>query len=243
MKQHIRKRIIFLALPVIVYAAVSFLNTNWYKAPVAAVHADNVCLSPTPSTSTTPTPTPTPIPTIAWSKDRKLTWDDFQGPVPANPPPNIVAQSSVGVSSNWKTKEQCVGAGGGLRKCTVTITEVSAQANFDPSKSWVKPGSKTDALLAHEQGHFDISEIFARKKQEKMNKLIGTSETATACSNEEALKEANKKIEADVMKVCDEINKEEDNMQDQYDKQTMNGTDPDKQKKWQDKIAKMLEKK
>lgn len=225
-------KILFLGifLP-LVFLGISFFSTHPNNSPSSKVaYAQNI--SPSPS------PTPT---IIVWSKDRKLTWDDFQGPVPS-PAPALDAESSVGVHSSWKTSHKCQNAGGGKRKCTVTITEVSAQAEFDQSQSWVKPDKKSDDLLHHEQGHFDISEIFAKKKQEQMNKFVGQSETATADTDEKAIEEAEKKIEKKLMKICDAINKEEDAMQKAYDTQTKHGTDADQQKKWDEKIQKLLNK-
>ena len=34
---------------------------------------------------------------------------------------------------------------------------------FIKDKSWIKPKFKNDTVLIHEQGHFDIEEIYARK--------------------------------------------------------------------------------
>jgi len=188
-------------------------------------------------------PSPTPVPIIVWDKNRKLTWDDFVGQVPATPPANLVAESHVGVHSTWKTSDKCEDVGeSGKKKCTATITEVSAQAEFDPNQSWVKPDSKTDSLLNHEQGHFDISEIFARKKLEQMKKFVGQSESAVADTDEKATEDAEGKIEKKLMEICDAIDKEEDAMQKAYDTQTKHGTDADQQKKWDEKIKKMLEK-
>ena len=43
---------------------------------------------------------------------------------------------------------------------------------MDPTKSWVKEGHATDALLAHEQGHFDISNAIAEKTETAMEALL-----------------------------------------------------------------------
>ncbi len=112
--------------------------------------------------------------------------------------------------------------------------------------SWVRPDAKTDLLLRHEQGHFDITEIFARKKAKQ---LVGESESATAGggtpaeNDKEALEKTTEKIEQKVMEICVAIFEEENDMQEAYDKQTKHGTDDNQQKKWDGKIKKMLDKK
>ena len=40
---------------------------------------------------------------------------------------------------------------------------VEAEAFFDPCKSWFRRGATDSATLAHEQLHFDITEVFARR--------------------------------------------------------------------------------
>ena len=181
---------------------------------------------------------------IVWDANRKLTWDDFQGEVPKDAPEGIDAQSSVGVFSNWQTSFKCTNAGkSGKRKCTVTITAPSAEARFNPNTSWVRPNARTDDLLQHEQGHFDIAEVFARKKREQMSKFVGQSESAVADTDAEAKKAAEEKIAKKFMEVCEAITKEEDAMHHAYDTQTNHGKNKEQQEKWNEKIKKLLEKK
>jgi hypothetical protein len=88
---------------------------------------------------------------IVWTQDRKLTWSDFKG-VPSGPV-EYVASTNSGVSFSY----------------SYTIIEgrqevnYSIRSNFYPDLSWYRPEKVTDYILAHEQMHFDISELFARK--------------------------------------------------------------------------------
>ena len=45
----------------------------------------------------------------------------------------------------------------------------TAQATFDPNTSWVRnPKTASEALLRHEQLHFDITEVYARLMRQKL---------------------------------------------------------------------------
>lgn len=215
----------------------AFLSNRGYPS-VQSTFAVNGSPEPSPHVS----PNPSTLPIIVWNKDRKLTRSDFQGPVPATAPAERHAESHVGVHSTWKISTKCEPVGkSGKVKCTATINEVNAQAEFDPNQSWVKPDKQTDDLLKHEQGHFDIAEHFARKKREQMNNFVGQSESAVADTEQEAEDQATEKLEKKLMEVCDAIDKQEDALQDAYDTQTKHGTDADQQKKWDEKIIKLLE--
>ncbi len=98
---------------------------------------------------------------ILWQPNVKLSWDDFEG----NPDENIKtahytitpkAVSFIGVSFNYVKKEG---------KYDVVI-----QPYFDKCKSFYN--DTTDYLiLEHEQCHFNISEIYARKMRKKIKQL------------------------------------------------------------------------
>ena len=92
---------------------------------------------------------------IAWARDRSLTWTDFQAKAPAQAVE--AAGSCVGFDVSW----ECADAG---------ITFV-VKAAFDPAQSWVRAGSETDALLRHEQTHFDLTELFARRLRKQFTQL------------------------------------------------------------------------
>lgn len=83
--------------------------------------------------------------TIYWSPSYKLKWDDFQGKVDSNSQFGAISYPGIKyfLSANedsFNTKVVCF---------------------FLKSKSWVRVISVTG--LIHEQGHFDIAELFARK--------------------------------------------------------------------------------
>ena len=82
-----------------------------------------------------------------WSGLWKPAWEDFKGRPPADK--NYDAYTFYQVSFSYKIEN------GTLR--------VEIKTCFDFDDSWVKEGKATPQLLLHEQKHFDISEIQARK--------------------------------------------------------------------------------
>ena len=97
---------------------------------------------------------------------------------------------------------------------------------FDPSKSWKKKKAGTDALLRHEQNHFDISEVYARMLVKKLKELELTNpktafQVITREYNKSNTESARKSVE--------------------YDKETNHGIIPEKQEEWNQKVKKMLE--
>lgn len=93
---------------------------------------------------------------IVWQEDRKLDWTDFRG-IP-NAADTFVASTNSGVSFAFSIKESESGV-------EVDYTVLS---NFYPALSWYRPQRVNAYILAHEQTHFDISELFARKLRKKL---------------------------------------------------------------------------
>lgn len=84
---------------------------------------------------------------IYWRKNLKLSWNDFRGVPETNKP--HASLSDYGINS-FDT----------INNRSVKFTVVSY---FHKNKSWIKQGCLSGALLHHEQGHFDIAEVYARK--------------------------------------------------------------------------------
>ena len=93
---------------------------------------------------------------------------------------------------------------------------------FSRTRSWGL--HKTDYILSHEQGHFDIAEIFARKLHKKMSEYRFDKRTC------------NKKLG----EIYDEIVEEKSEMQNDYDKETRHSINKEKQAQWLKKIERLL---
>jgi len=91
---------------------------------------------------------------LYWSPDYKLTWEDFKG-TPAYESRNISALTSSGIVHYAGCKEGKI------------IYKV--QAYFEKNESWVKSEALTNHHLTHEQIHFDITELNARKLRQALS--------------------------------------------------------------------------
>lgn len=148
---------------------------------------------------------------IVWSEKDKVNWQDFQGKVNTNSKHS--ASINTGIKYSWKTKYS-----EGVQALSYDV-----QAYMRPSKSWVKSGKENDYILSHEQLHFDITELHARKLRQSLD--------------EYKLKSS---VKRDLKSIYDSIMKLRFEMQKQYDKETNHSIDTINQKKWQLKINKLL---
>src|SRR5579871_6965376 len=92
--------------------------------------------------------------TIAWDSATRLTWADFRGKADNN------SSFSASTASGIVYKFSMDGEG-----YSDSITAV-----FYPNESWVR--IRDDKYLIHEQGHFDITEIFARKLRKRLLEFV-----------------------------------------------------------------------
>ena len=92
-------------------------------------------------------------------------------------------------------------------------------AYFIPSRSWVR--ERSERLLAHEQLHFDIAELYARGARKKISELrqMGVRDVA--------------EYNFAIQKVLEESN-DTDRL---YDRETIHGAISEKQKRWEREIA------
>src|ERR1700743_1907283 len=88
---------------------------------------------------------------IKWYADKPLTWADFKGPVNESIPHQAYTHCRFNYTSHWSKRDG---------KYTFNFKMGSG---FDPEASWCRPGKQTEPLLKHEQLHFDIHELYARK--------------------------------------------------------------------------------
>ncbi len=144
---------------------------------------------------------------IRWDDNKRLNWSDYKG----KPDPNSDAAAST---STYLVIDY------NISQNTMTYTIKSL---FSRTRSWGL--HKTDYILSHEQGHFDIAEIFARKLHKKMSEYKFDKRTY------------NKKLG----EIYDEIVGEKSEMQNDYDKETKHSINREKQAQWLRKIEKLLE--
>lgn len=92
---------------------------------------------------------------IPWSAGRPLTWDDFVGNKPRK-------SKFAAVTSSRLHYE--------LKMVSDDSFKVKVDCFFNPLRSWKKNTRLKPYLLKHEQGHFDITEIYARKIRRSFKK-------------------------------------------------------------------------
>ncbi len=148
---------------------------------------------------------------LQWDAKRKLTWADFKGEPKSKQ--SVAALTASGISyqfsTDWKNGQMEV--------------DFEVTAYFYPEKSWYWPELSDAVILGHEQLHFDISEVFARK----MRDLLAN----TKFSNN---------IKTEVSKIYSQVLKELDQFQNQYDKETNFSRNREQQLLWNQKVAKIL---
>lgn len=91
-----------------------------------------------------------------WKPDFRLSWNDFKGSIPENS--NAAATTASGISYNFSTYYE----GKEIK------IDFKVQSFFYPTKSWYKPKVCNEVTLLHEQLHFDITELYARKLRERL---------------------------------------------------------------------------
>jgi uncharacterized protein DUF922 len=143
---------------------------------------------------------------IDWNTDRKLTWDDFKAAPDMNSRNAALTASAIQFNFTYD----------GQLKYSITC-------QFNKNKSWGKV--KTDYILSHEQGHFDITEIFART----LNKSL-----------KEYTIDNIKTLSRDLNKIYENTMHQLNKMQNTYDNETNFSINKEKQEEWLVKISKEL---
>jgi len=149
---------------------------------------------------------------IKWQEGRLLTWDDFK----ADPEQSssYSANSNSGISYSWNYST----ASG------KPILQHQVFTNFYPNLSWVKEIKDQEYLLAHEQLHFDISELHARKLRKALNAYkVGRS------------------IRQDLKKLYNKMEAERVSMQHQFDKESAHSENKSAEIRWRKFVADELE--
>jgi len=144
---------------------------------------------------------------IDWSGSRRLSWADFRANPDASSPNAALTNTSINIEF-------------GYSKTGLTY---SIKCRFDKTKSWVKV--KNNLVLGHEQGHFDIAEIHARKLNRELK----------------AYKFNSKTVSEDVNAIYDRVMKQHHEAQKEYDQETDFSRKKDKQEEWLGKIEKELD--
>lgn len=143
---------------------------------------------------------------IEWNEFYQLSWDNFESKVSDD------TFGDAGTAVKIIAKPYYVGK----------RIEYNVFPLFDRQKSWVF--EKDPDLLAHEQLHFDIAELYARKIRQKVATLQSQNNKDLSHYNNEINKLLTESNEMDL----------------KYDMETLHGGISVKQSEWGDKVDKEL---
>lgn len=150
---------------------------------------------------------------FSWSKERPLTWDDFKGKQRQNAGSIVVAETNCGIALETSLA--------GL----LADAHIYVFNTFDKRASWVKPDKKLPTILEHEQGHWDICELYTRELQQRFDALqikgVLMSET--------------------INHIYEQVTKEYEATQQRYENETQHGQEAEQQAIWTNRIQEALE--
>jgi hypothetical protein len=174
---------------------------------------------------------------IEWSSARRLSKDDFKGRVPISGPAEAV--SSINIDASWE--------------CEAGELSAGVRATFNPAQSWWRIGRgniwgaandrranasraqlnartsmmQRDAqLLEHEQLHFDLAEIAARRIRARFE------EFRNGCAEPGRTEP--------IAQIIAEIDRDLQDEQLRYDRETAYGTNAEAQDRWRRRVLQLL---
>jgi len=144
---------------------------------------------------------------VKWKANKKLTWADYK----SKPDPNSDAAAST---TTYLKVEYNISS---------TKFDFKIESFFSKTRSWGL--HKTAYILSHEQGHFDIAEVYARKLYKKLSEYKFNKRT----------------YQKDLKKIYEEVTDEKEEIQNKYDKETKHSINKVRQAEWLLRIEEMLE--
>lgn len=151
--------------------------------------------------------------TIYWNKHRPLKWEDFKGIPVMNEKES--AQATTGVALEFQFRETL--------NTNSWEYRYNVHSYFLPALSWYKPNEINYYLLEHEQTHFNISELFARKLKKELSELVPS----------ESLGE-------DAECIYNKLQKDHAVLQNKYDKESNHSLNINRELEWQKSIQDSL---
>lgn len=151
---------------------------------------------------------------LQWKENYKLTWKDFK----AEPSSEVdaVALTVSGISFSYSLSQN---------ENEDYTYQTFVEAHFYPEKSWYKTEVSNNHILLHEQLHFDLTELYARKLRKRITETTFT-----------------KQIRSELNLLNDAINEELEIAQNKYDFETNHSINIEAQKEWEDYITGELKK-
>lgn len=147
-----------------------------------------------------------------WSDTVILEWEDFKGKAKLSNSDGFSAVSVVGIYKNLELSGNLV--------------EINTVSYFDKNRSWENKNNRRTNGIIHEQTHFDIGELYARKFRREILSI----------KNRKDYRKISHKIE----KMYKSTFQNYSEFQDQYDEETEHSLNEQKQEEWNNRIANEL---
>ncbi|SDB21066.1 hypothetical protein SAMN03097699_0111 [Flavobacteriaceae bacterium MAR_2010_188] len=141
---------------------------------------------------------------VSWNNHFKLSWKDFRGEAKSNT--KAVAVTSSGITFSYSLKRT---------NDKIVDFETFVHAHFYPENSWYNKEKSDAYILAHEQLHFDITELHVRKLRKNLAEL-----------------KVSENLKSELNSLHEKANSELRTMQLLYDEESKNSIDVNNQKKW-----------
>ncbi|MFN4147012.1 MAG: hypothetical protein ACK4GN_14400 [Runella sp.] len=146
--------------------------------------------------------------TVYYRSDRPLTWKDFMGA------PSVLSRWAAQVFTSFGFE-----ARSSVKDRTLFLY-VRPKVWIDKTISWVRPESKNDYVLDHEQLHFDITRVIAERFKHKLQSMTLSVED----------------FSSELQYQYIEFYRLHGRLQQQYDDQTQHGLNRSQQAQWSKKI-------
>jgi hypothetical protein len=157
---------------------------------------------------------------------KRLTWDDFRGPI-------VTGQQVAWIAATVVMEPVQVEMGDGDDGSAVArARNPVAYALMNKLASGAQRGGRNDRNLAHEQIHFDLAEVIARRFSRELNQLEVRGDTRSEALQRDFLLEIERRY--------GEALADLERLQAEYDGETANGRRPGAQKNWARRAESLL---
>ena len=154
---------------------------------------------------------------------KKITWEDFRGPIVRGQQVAWLASAIVVDPYDIEVAEQADG------RQDARMKYVDVYALMDKLNSSARTGARDERNLEHEQIHFDIAEIHARRLHAHLSELVVHSSVFAGSDDSVGLQVL---LEQAVQLAWEKEMQAMNEHQARYDGETVHGTKKTRQKKW-----------
>ncbi len=193
----------------------------WVHVAVEVVSSPVACPTPAAKAGSWPA-----LDLVEWRADRPLSWSDFRGPPPADA--RQQRQGAMIYMLLGYRLEASAEFDPGRGQWVARPTRVEVTNAMDPTLSWVLPDQRTPAVLNHEQRHFDLQEVYRRRLEQRLWGLWAVGPSAD---------QAQRQLLAQAAAVFEQIQQENAQAQQRYDRETDHGRLTEQQALWDQRIA------